>query len=82
MLWFSAPTSLDHELLSDGVILEKYNEAVHLAGFHSASLEDEHPNIFFVEVNTCSPGDARENLESGKGNGLLETGVKGLICCF
>ena len=28
MLWFSAPTSLNNDLLDDGVILEKYNEAV------------------------------------------------------
>ena len=34
MLWFSAPTSLNNELLNDGVILEKYNEAVSMA-FHS-----------------------------------------------
>ena len=30
MLWFSAPTSLDNGLLNDGVILEKYNEALNL----------------------------------------------------
>ena len=31
MSWFSAPTSLNNELLNDGVILEKCNEAVNLA---------------------------------------------------
>ena len=31
MLWFSAPTSPNNDLLNDGVILEKYNEAVILA---------------------------------------------------
>ena len=30
-LWFSAPTSLNNALLTDGVMLEKYNEAVNLA---------------------------------------------------
>ena len=30
MLWFSAPASLNNDLLNDGVILEKYNEAVDL----------------------------------------------------
>ena len=31
MLWFSAPSSLNNGLLKDGVILEKYNEAMNLA---------------------------------------------------
>ena len=35
MVWFSAPTSINDELLNDGVILEKYTEAVNLA-FQSA----------------------------------------------
>ena len=31
MLWFSAPTNLNRRFLNDGVILEKYNEAIYLA---------------------------------------------------
>ena len=31
MLWFSAPANLNRRLLNDGVIREKYNEAIHLA---------------------------------------------------
>ena len=31
MLWYSAPTSLNNDLLSDGVILEKYNKTVNMA---------------------------------------------------
>ena len=36
MLWFSAPTSLNNDLLNDGVILEKQTETINWA-FHNAS---------------------------------------------
>ena len=38
MLWFTASTSLNNDLLHDGVILEKYNEAVNLFFFRVFSL--------------------------------------------
>ena len=31
LLWFSAPTSLNNDLLNDGVILEIYNKVINMA---------------------------------------------------
>ena len=48
MLWYSAPTSLNNNLLNDGVILENYHETV--------NIEDEYAKSLFHEVNTCNVG--------------------------
>ena len=48
MLWLSAPTSLNNGLLNDGVILEKYNEAVKLAILGTFSLPSNSPRSCFL----------------------------------
>ena len=60
MFWFSAPASLNDELLNDGVTDERHNRDSQF-GFpeclHSASLQDEHFKILFLQVNTYSVGE-------------------------
>ena len=48
MLWSSAPTSLNNDLLDDGEILKKYDETANWAfqsAFYSSLLEDEYSEI-------------------------------------
>ena len=40
MLWFSAPTTLNNGLLNDGVIVEKYHEAVNVAFLGARRLKE------------------------------------------
>ena len=59
MLWFSVPTSLDDDLLNDGVILEhvmKQSTRLSKVPFF-CTLEDEYGKSLFHEVKTCNVGN-------------------------
>ena len=75
MSWFSAPTSLNNELLNNGVILEKYNEAVDLAFQSAFALPWWRMNTprscFLRSIRTVLEN---MHLEPGKGHDGLRTG--------
>ena len=55
VLWFSAPTIVNNGFLNDGVIFEKYNEAVNLAilaTFTRSFWKDAYPKILLHEIDT------------------------------
>ena len=59
MLWFFAPTSFNNDLLNDGVILEKYNEAGQFGfpgDFCNTILGDAYAKILFPEIDTSCVG--------------------------
>ena len=50
MLWHSAPTSLNNDLLDDGVILETCNKAINVAvdTFFTFHFTHKKPRLFFL----------------------------------
>ena len=58
MLWFSAPTSFNNDLLNDGVILEHVMKQSpwHAKVLFFCTLEGEHGKSLFYEVNTSNVG--------------------------
>ena len=58
MLWFSAPTSFNNDLLNDGVVLEHVmKQSTWLSKVHLfCTLEDEYGKRLFHDVNTCNVG--------------------------
>ena len=67
MSWFCAPTSLNNELLNDGVILDKVHEAVNLA---------------FQSVFTGSVVACLKESGTCTGAGWVGDWVRGPICCL
>ena len=58
MLWFSAPTSFNNDLLNDGVVLE---HVMKQSPWHTkvpllCTQEDEYGKRLFHDVNTCNVG--------------------------
>ena len=86
MLWFSAPTSLKNGFLNDGVILEKYNEAVTLA--FSATLTNPFwrmhtpRSCFLRSTRTVLTNMPERVWEPGQRCEVILDWVRGLICCL
>ena len=78
MLWFSAPISLNKDLLNVGTILGKFYEAVILAVLNVLGAPNfgvHTPRIFFMKAMRTILEDMPENsLEPRKRSGALVTG--------
>ena len=86
MFWFSAPASLNDELLNDGVTVERHNETVNLAFQSVFTLLHCRMNTsrscFFRSIRTVLESVPERESGTRKGKWWVGDLVKGLICCL